>query len=390
MDAALPRISYVTSLAQVAPADWNALANPPGRPYDPFLSWEFLEAMESSGSATRRTGWQGHHLLVQDAGGRLRGAMPLWLKSHSRGEFVFDQSWAEAWERAGGKYYPKLLSGVPFTPVTGRRLLAAPGPDEAVIRAALVQGALELARQVGVSSLHVNFIEPDLAPLLEQNGLLIRTDQQFHWVNQGYSGFDDFLSTLTSEKRKNLRKERAKAQEGISFRHLTGEDITEAHLDIFYEFYMDTGSRKWGAPYLNRRAFSILRERMAKDILFVLAYEGPAAIAGAMNLIGSHALYGRYWGCLEARPMLHFETCYYQAIDYAIARGLKTVEAGAQGGHKLARGYGPVKTYSAHWIAHEGFREAVADYLIRERAAVDADMAFLHERTPFRRDQSSS
>ncbi|MFN7056147.1 GNAT family N-acetyltransferase [Hyphomonas sp.] len=389
MDAALPRISLAASLASVSPADWNPVANPPGLAYDPFVSWEFLEAMESSGAASRRTGWAGQHLLVLDAGGRLRGAMPVWLKSHSRGEFVFDQSWAEAWERAGGSYYPKLLSAVPFTPVTGRRLLTAPGPDEAMIRTALVQGALELAKQTGVSSLHVNFIEPELAPLLEREGMLIRTDQQFHWVNAGYASFDDFLSTLTSEKRKNLRKERAKAQGGLTFRHITGEEITEEHLDIFFDFYMDTGSRKWGSPYLNRRTFSILRERMAKDILFVFAYEGETAIAGAMNMIGSETLYGRYWGCIDARPMLHFETCYYQAIDYAIAHGLKTVEAGAQGGHKLARGYGPVMTYSAHWIAHEGFREAVADYLRRERAAVDADMAFLHERTPFRKDQSS-
>jgi predicted N-acyltransferase len=386
MDAALPRIRLVNALAEVSPADWNAVANPPGLPYDPFVSWEFLEAMERSGAATPRTGWRGAHILVQDAGGRLRGAMPLWLKSHSRGEFIFDQSWAEAWERAGGAYYPKLLSAVPFTPVAGRRRLVAPGPDEAIYKAALLQGALQLLQDMKISTLHINFIEEaDVGPL-EHAGLLIRTDQQFHWKNNGYGSFEDFLATLSSDKRKTLRKERMKAQEGLTFRQITGDDITEQHLDRFFEFYMDTGSRKWGSPYLTRSSFSLIRERMARDLLFIFAYDGDTAIAGAMNLIGSDTLYGRYWGCIDQRPMLHFETCYYQAIDFAIAHGLTTVEAGAQGGHKLARGYGPVKTYSAHWIAHAGFRAAVADFLEREREAVDADMDFLKDRTPFRKD----
>lgn len=386
MDVSLPKISVTNTLTTVHPAAWNAVANPPGLPYDPFLSWDFLEAMESSGAATPRTGWQGAHVLAHDTGGNLRAAMPIWLKSHSRGEFVFDQSWAEAWHRAGGSYYPKLLCAVPFTPVTGRRLLVAPGPDMELYRAALLEGALEVARRTGVSSLHINFIEAEAAPALERAGLLIRTDQQFHWKNDGYGSFGDFLDTLSSEKRKNLRKERARAQGGLTFRHITGDAITEDHLDIFFDFYMDTGARKWGAPYLTRQSFSLLRERMAKDILFVFAYEGETVIAGAMNLIGSDTLYGRYWGCLEARPMLHFETCYYQAIDFAVAHGLKTVEAGAQGGHKLARGYAPVLTYSAHWVAHEGFRQAVADYLDQERAAVDADMDFLRDRTPFKKE----
>ncbi len=385
MDVALPRISQAASLTTVHPSAWNAVANPPGLPYDPFLTWNFLEAMESSGSATPRTGWQANHILVHDAGGRLRGAMPLWFKNHSRGEFVFDQSWAEAWERAGGSYYPKLLCAVPFTPVTGRRLLVAPGPDEAMYKAALLQGALQVAQAAKVSSLHVNFIEAAEAPALENAGMLIRTDQQFHWQNAGYGSFEEFLGTLSSEKRKNLRKERRKAQEGLTFEHLTGAQITEDHLDIFFDFYTDTGNRKWGSPYLTREAFSILRERMADDILFIFACEDGAPIAGAMNLIGSETLYGRYWGTLDARPMLHFETCYYQAIDFAIARGLKTVEAGAQGGHKLARGYAPVLTHSAHWIGHTGFRDAVAEYLERERAAVDADFDYLKDRTPFRK-----
>lgn len=387
MDAALPRITQINSLSQVDPAAWNAAANPPGVHYDPFLTWEFLEAMERSGAATPRTGWRASHLLAHDPGGRLRGALPMWLKSHSRGEFVFDQSWAEAWERAGGAYYPKLLSAVPFTPVTGRRRLVAPGPDTELYKAALLQGALQVATTTGTSSLHINFIEASETASLESAGFLIRTDQQFHWQNAGYSSFEDFLATLSSDKRKNLRKERIKAQEGLTFRHITGSEITESHLDVFYEFYMDTGSRKWGSPYLTRKSFTLLRERMAGDLLFIFAYEDGIPIAGAMNLIGSETLYGRYWGCIDQRPMLHFETCYYQAIDFAIAHGLKTVEAGAQGGHKLARGYGPVLTHSAHWIAHAGFRAAVADYLERERAAVDADFDYLKERTPFKKGE---
>ena len=386
MDAALPQISSVSSLAGIDPAEWNAVANPPGLPYDPFLSWEFLEAMESSGAATPRTGWRGAHILVRDTNQRLRAAMPMWFKYHSRGEFVFDQSWAEAWQRAGGDYYPKLLCAVPFTPVTGRRRLVAPGPDAELYRAALLDGALQLAEQTGVSSLHINFIEDGEALLFEKAGFLSRTDQQFHWRNDGYGSFDDFLTSLSSEKRKNLRKERAKAQAGLSFQHVRGDEITEDHLDIFFEFYMDTGNRKWGSPYLTRKTFSILLERMAKDLLFIFACEGDEIIAGAMNLVGSDTLYGRYWGTLDQRPMLHFETCYYQAIDYAIAHGLKTVEAGAQGGHKLARGYAPVLTRSAHWIAHPGFRDAVSDYLERERAAVDEDMNYLRDRTPFKKE----
>ncbi len=257
----------------------------------------------------------------------------------------------------------------------------------AAIHAALLQAAIQFAGQNQVSSLHINFIEEDESELLMLTGLLVRTDQQFHWFNQGYASFDDFLAELSSAKRKNLRKERAKAQEGLDFVHLRGADITEAHLDRFFEFYMDTGSRKWGSPYLTRKTFSLLRERMADDLLFIFAMEDGEPIAGAMNLIGSDTLYGRYWGTVDARPMLHFETCYYQAIDYAIAHGLRVVEAGAQGGHKLARGYVPVLTRSAHWIAHPGLRGAVADYLERERAAVEADLDYLQDRTPFRKDE---
>ncbi|MCA8902276.1 MAG: N-acetyltransferase [Hyphomonas sp.] len=387
MDDTAFRIDFVNALADVDAAEWNALANPPGLRRDPFLTWEFLEALESSGAVSSATGCMPHHVLVRDAGGRLRGAMPLYAKSHSRGEFVFDHSWAEAFERAGGAYYPKLLCAVPFTPVTGRRRLVAPGPDQARIEAALLDGAVQLGRQNHLSSLHINFVEEEESDVLTRTGLLCRTDQQFHWFNNGYQIFDDFLAELSSAKRKNLRKERARAQEGLDFVHLTGDDITEDHLDRFFDFYMDTGGRKWGTPYLTRETFSLLRERMADDLLFVFAMEDGEAIAGAMNLIGSDTLYGRYWGALVDRPMLHFETCYYQAIDFAIEKGLRVVEAGAQGGHKLARGYVPVRTYSAHWITHPGLRDAVADYLERERVAVEHDLDYLNERTPFRKSE---
>ncbi len=387
MDETNFRIDIVTGLEDVAPDEWNAVANPPGMRRDPFLSWEFLEALESSGAATPDTGWIPRHILVRDTNDVLRGAMPLYGKTHSRGEFVFDHSWADAFERAGGAYYPKLLSAVPFTPVTGRRRLTAPGPDEARIKALLLNAAVSFAEQNTISSLHINFLEEEDSQSLMLNGMLCRTDQQFHWFNDEYESFDDFLAVLSSSKRKNLRKERAKAQAGLEFLHLRGDDITEEHLDRFFEFYLDTGSRKWGSPYLTRLTFSLLRERMADDMLLIFAMEDGEAIAGALNMIGSDTLYGRYWGTLDPRPMLHFETCYYQAIDYAIANKLAVVEAGAQGGHKLARGYVPVLTYSAHWIAHPGLRDAVADYLERERAAVEHDLDYLNERTPFKKGE---
>ncbi|MDJ0920708.1 MAG: GNAT family N-acetyltransferase [Henriciella sp.] len=386
MDDTAFRIRLATSLSEVSAADWDSVANPPGLTYDPFLSWNFLEALEASGAVAPETGWSPYHVLVEGADDHLLAAMPLYAKTHSRGEFVFDHSWADAYERAGGAYYPKLLAAVPFTPVTGRRRLVPPGPDQERLANALLMGALQVAQQNDISSLHLNFITQEESETLGRDNLLIRTDQQFHWANDGYTSFDDFLAALSSAKRKNLRKERAKAQSDLSFVHLTGDAITEAHWDTFYDFYMDTGARKWGSPYLNRQTFSLLGERMADDILLVLAMDDERPIAGALNFIGSDTLYGRYWGCCELRPMLHFETCYYQAIDYAIAHGLKTVEAGAQGGHKLARGYAPQTTYSAHWIAHPGLRAAIDDYLARERDAVARDNDYLQERTPFRKD----
>jgi hypothetical protein len=376
----------VTGMRDIDPAEWNAVANPVGVSFDPFLTWEFLEALEASGAAIPETGWSPCHVVIEDPSKTIIAAMPLYAKTHSQGEFVFDHSWAEAYHRAGGDYFPKLLAAVPFTPVTGRRLLTRPGPDQARLNNALVSAAIQVAAQNDFSSLHVNFIAPDQAAQLDELGLLIRNDQQFHWRNDGYDSFDAFLAALSSSKRKNLRKERAKAQAGLTFEHLTGDDIKEEHWDAFFEFYMDTGSRKWGYPYLNRETFTLLGERMAEHILLILACEDGHPIAGALNLIGSDTLYGRYWGCTATRPFLHFETCYYQAIDFAIENKLAVVEAGAQGGHKLARGYAPVTTYSAHWIAHKGLREAIDDYLARERQAVEHENAYLSERTPFKKD----
>ena len=387
MDDTSIRLTAATSMAEIDRDQWDAVANPPGARFDPFLSWDFLDALEQSGAATAETGWAPHHLFVTAPDGSLRAAMPLYVKSHSYGEFVFDHSWADAFQRAGGRYYPKLLCGVPFTPVTGRRRLVPPGPDAAHLSAALAAGAIQIVERNAISSLHINFISEDEAAALETLGMMIRTDQQFHFINEGYADFDDFLAALSSAKRKNLRKERAKAQAGLTFRHLTGAEITEDHWDVFFHFYLDTGARKWGSPYLTRETFSLFGERMADQILLVMAYEDDMPIAGALNFIGSDTLYGRYWGCSEARPMLHFEVCYYQAIDYALAHGLTYVEAGAQGGHKLARGYQPVTTRSAHWIAHEGLRHAIDDYLSRERAAVDHEQDYLKARTPFKKEE---
>jgi len=384
-EAAIVKIT--DNLLSVDPALWDACANPAGEPYNPFISHAFLSALEESGSATRRTGWLPHHLLLEDSEGNLAGCMPLYLKSHSRGEYVFDHGWANAYENAGGSYYPKLQCSVPFTPATGRRLLAPVGPGREAAEDMLAGGAVELCKRLGVSSLHLTFLPERQWTRLGQIGFLQRTDQQFHWHNRGYDSFADFLGELSSRKRKMIRKEREKALEtGIEIDWVTGSDLTEDHWDAFYAFYMDTGARKWGSPYLTREFFSLIGERMADDTLLVMARRDGRYIAGALNFIGSDALYGRNWGAVEHHPLLHFECCYYQAIDFAIERGLARVEAGAQGEHKLARGYLPSRTHSAHWIANASFREAVADYLSRERQHVDHDMAVLGEYAPFRHD----
>jgi predicted N-acyltransferase len=389
-------VRVASRIADVDAAEWNAcasgVANATGavlRPPNPFVSHAFLRALEDSGSATRNTGWLPQHLLFEEAG-TLVGCMPCYLKSHSQGEYVFDHGWAEAYMRAGGRYYPKLQASVPFTPVTGRRLLVRAGESGEQHETVLLEAGRTLAVELGVSSLHITFLTRAEWELAGRVGFLQRTDQQFHWRNEGYASFDDFLAVLTSRKRKAIRKERREAlNEGIEIEWVTGRDLTEAHWDAFFAFYMDTGSRKWGSPYLTRECFSLLGESMVSDLLLVLAKRGGRYIAGALNFIGADALYGRYWGSAVSQDFLHFEVCYYQAIEYAIASRLLTVEAGAQGAHKLARGYLPVETYSAHYIADPNLRRAVADYVKRERPAVAHEIALLAEESPYRKDCDS-
>ena len=381
----------VGALADLSATAWDACARGDAgrgatRAYNPFLSHAFLDALEVSGSAVAERGWQPLHLALEGPGDELLGAVPAYVKAHSQGEYIFDHAWADAFHRAGGRYYPKLLVAVPFTPATGPRLLARAGGglDEDDVRDALVQGLVEVGDRSGVSSVHVNFPTETEYRRMGELGLLQRMDQQFHWLNAGYGCFDDFLGELASKKRKNLKRERREALENdITIEWVTGSDLREHHWDAFYDFYVDTGSRKWGSPYLTRSFFSLVGETMADDVLLILARRAGRYIAGAINFIGEDTLFGRHWGCIEDHRFLHFETCYYQAIDFAIDRGLKRVEAGAQGGHKVARGYLPCPTYSAHWIAHPGLREAVADYLDRERAWVAQDIEAIEERTPF-------
>lgn len=384
-------LRVLPSLAAMPVAEWSSLAGASrrdGTVYNPFLGHAFLSSLEESGCVSRETGWLPQHLKLEAPDGRVLGAVPCYLKSHSQGEYVFDYGWADAFERAGGRYYPKLQVSVPFTPATGPRLLVARGEHPATVQAALAEGLKALCARMGASSVHVTFAPQNEAVLLEERGFLHRTDQQFHFFNEGYGTYDDFLATLASRKRKALKKERRTALEnGITIDRLTGSDITEAALDDFFAFYMDTGSRKWGQPYLNREFFSLVAERMGDDILLVMAKRNGRYVAGAINFIGSETLYGRNWGCVEDHPFLHFEVCYHQAIDFAIERGLKVVEAGAQGEHKLARGYMPVTTHSAHHIEHEGLRGAVEDYLERERRDVAAIGEYLAERGPFRKGQ---
>ena len=364
-------------VAGIEPSHWNACAGPT----NPFLSHAFLSAVEDSGSATPQTGWQSIPILIDGADGQLAGALPAYAKSHSQGEYVFDHSWADAWTRAGGRYYPKLLIAVPFTPVPGPRILT---DDEDTART-LIAAAEALVARHGLSSAHATFLEPRDIERFTAADWLIRQGTQFHWANNGYRDFDDFLAALASRKRKAIRKERAAAVAGLEIVRLTGPEISEAHWDAFWHFYQDTGARKWGRPYLSRAFFSMLNERMGERVMLILALRNGQPIAGALNLIGGDALYGRYWGCSEDVPFLHFELCYYQAIDAAIALGLPRVEAGAQGEHKLARGYTPVPTWSAHYIPDPGFRRAISDFLVREREAVAREIAFLGEMGPFRR-----
>lgn len=376
------RLTAHGAIADIGREAWDACAAPTG---DPFVAYDFLEACEAAGCATPEQGWAPRHLSAVDDAGRVVGVMPLYLKAHSQGEYVFDHGWADAYERAGGLYYPKLLSAVPFTPVTGPRLLVRPDAPAEAVRGTLLSGALALCEQLGLSSLHVNFPTEAEWRALGEAGLLLRKDRQFVWRNAGYASFDDFLAALSSSRRKTIRRERREARAGLDIRVLTGAEITESHWDTFFDFYMDTGSRKWGRPYLNRRFFSLIGARMADRIALVMAFDGGRPIAGALNFIGREALYGRQWGAIDHRPFLHFEVCYYQAIEFAIARGLPRVEAGAQGEHKLARGYLPTPVHSAHHIADPALRGPVARFLEQERPAVDAEIELLAaEYSPFR------
>ncbi|GAA4641880.1 GNAT family N-acetyltransferase [Pontixanthobacter gangjinensis] len=375
----IPLVAKIAGSVGALPEDgWNALAGDD----NPFVSYAFLTALEDSGSVGPGTGWQATPIIIEGEGGELLAAMPAYLKGHSQGEYVFDHAWADAYQRAGGEYYPKLQIAAPFTPATGPRLLLS-DPKYAK---PLLRAAEQLCASNGFSSAHATFIEPDQIGLFEEAGWMKRSDTQFHWENRGYGSFDDFLGALSSRKRKDIRKERQMAQSGVEIVHLVGDEIREEHWDAFWEFYQDTGARKWGRPYLTREAFTLFGERMGDQILLMLALEDGIPIAGALNFVGGSALYGRYWGCSREKKFLHFELCYYQAIDAAIARGLKRVEAGAQGGHKLARGYEPVTTWSAHWIADPDFSAAVSDYLLREREGVRTDQMFLSQRTPFKKD----
>ena len=375
MSAVIARVAG--EVGAIAAADWDACAGMG----NPFVSHAFLSALEDSGSVGGRSGWQPMPIVVDGSDDRPAAILPAYGKSHSQGEYVFDHGWADAWERAGGRYYPKLQIAAPFSPVPGPRLLLR----DSSLATALIAAAEALVVQEGWSSAHATFVAPDQIELFEAAGWLIRVDRQFHWRNDGYASFDDFLGVLASRKRKAIRKERVAAREGLEFQHLTGAEITPTHWDAFWRFYQDTGSRKWGRPYLTRKFFDLLGERMGDKVLLMLALRDGRPIAGALNLIGADTLYGRYWGATEEVPFLHFELCYYQAIDAAITRGLSTVEAGAQGEHKLARGYQPAPTYSAHFIPNAGFRSAVADYLESERAQMERVIDALDEMGPYRK-----
>ncbi len=372
------RARVLAAAADMPAAQWDACAGTD----NPFTCHAFIAALEASGSAVARTGWQAAHIVVDDADGVPAGILPAYVKSHSQGEYVFDHGWGDAYERAGGRYYPKLQCAVPFTPATGPRLLLR-DPAAAPV---LIAAAQTLARQNQLSSVHATFLTPDQQALFADAGWLMRTGEQFHWSNDGYGDFGDFLGALASRKRKSIRKEREAAlADGLEIVHLTGSAITEAHWDAFWRFYQDTGQRKWGRPYLTRPFFSMVGETMGERVLLMLALRDGRPIAGALNFIGGDCLYGRYWGATEDVPFLHFELCYYRAIEWAIAHGLARVEAGAQGSHKLARGYRPVATVSAHYIVDSGFRNAVADFVAREAEMVAADIEAMDMATPFRR-----
>ena len=371
--------TIITQINDVAAADWDVLI-PTGN--HPFLSHRFLLAMEESGSTTTETGWMPRHIWVEDETGTAIGAAPLYVKSHSQGEYVFDHAWANALAQAGMDYYPKLQCSVPFTPATGPRLLAKTAEGKQAVAGAMMQACAEW----GMSGVHLTFLQEEDRVAVNTLGFAAREDRQFHFINRGYANFDAFLASLSSRKRKNIRKERKAAQDGVTIQRLTGDDLKDEHWDVFYRCYLDTGERKWGRPYLTRKFFDIMQQTMRDDICLVMASMDGTPVAAALNYIGSDALYGRNWGALVHKPFLHFELCYYQAIEAGLELGLPRVEAGAQGEHKLARGYEPVVTHSAHWLAHPGLMRGVEDYLVREREAVEHEVDILAKHTPFRKD----
>ncbi|HEY1427167.1 MAG TPA: GNAT family N-acetyltransferase [Caulobacteraceae bacterium] len=378
-------VSVHRRIAEIGKAAWDACAAAPDYQANPFVAYDFLDIAEESGCASPRTGWAPQHLAVRDEAGEVAAVAPLYLKSHSQGEYVFDHSWADAYERAGGRYYPKLVIASPFSPVTGPRLLVRPDVDRSVGRRMLLSGAITVCDKMDVSTVGVNFPTEDEWAFMGEQGMLLRQNQQYHWLNDGYAAFEDFLAALSSGRRKTIRRERREAVAGLEIHALTGRDLLEEHWDAFFAFYMDTGARKWGRPYLNRLFFSLLGERMADRVLLLLARRGGRWIAGALNLIGGDCLYGRNWGCVEDVPFLHFELCYYQAIEWAIDHGLARVEAGAQGQHKIARGYLPTAVYSAHYIADPMLSNAVARFLDEERREVQGQMDWLAEEySPFK------
>jgi len=379
MEASTYTARILTRISEVSEAQWDAHL-PEGR--HPFLSWRFLNACEESGAATEQTGWAPRHIWLEDEDGTPLGCAPLYAKTHSQGEYVFDHGWADALSRAGGHYYPKLQGSIPFTPATGPRLLT----QDKDVKIGLISTMVQACRDWGYSGVHLTFLQEDDVVVLEDIGFARREDRQFHFINRGYESFDYFLGSLASRKRKNIRKERKAAQDGITIKRLTGDDLKPEHWDIFWQCYLDTSQRKWGRPYLTRKFFALMQETMRDDIILIMAFDGATPIAAALNYIGSDALYGRNWGCLAHKPFLHFELCYYQAIEAGIELGLPKVEAGAQGEHKLARGYEPVATHSAHYLAHPGLRDAVSNYLTRERRAVDHEINILSQHTPFRKE----
>ncbi|MEX6634321.1 GNAT family N-acetyltransferase [Hyphococcus lacteus] len=370
----------LASISEVRAEVWNGLANPPGQIFNPFVSHEFLSALETSKSISPEVGWAPMHLVLEDAN-TTTGVAPLYAKGHSQGEYIFDHHWADAYARAGGQYYPKLLCAAPFTPAQGPRLLAQSEAAKVNLAIALRQ----ISERIGASSAHVNFINEGDKTTLEKSGYLLRMGEQYHWLNKGYETFDDFLAAMSSRKRKAIRRERREANNELTIRRLVGDEITERHWDAFWIFYQDTGARKWGTPYLTRTFFRQIAESIPEQILMIVAERDGEPIAGALNLIGGDTLYGRYWGCTEDVPFLHFELCYHQAVDFAIERGLAHVEAGAQGQHKIARGYEPVSTWSAHWINNDSFRDAISRYLEAERESTNLEIEALKDFTPYKK-----